>query len=89
MRAAKRPTLRYSKTIGISRKASLNRSKTGYTQTAKLLHWLVVLLLVVQYVIAWNMPHMGRNTIPDGIINLHFSLGVLILFVIVLRIFWK
>ena len=70
-------------------KAALNTRETGYTPTAKLLHWLVVLLLIMQYVVAWNMPHIGRNTVPDTIINLHFSLGVLILFVIVLRIFWK
>jgi cytochrome b561 len=68
-------------------KAALNTRETGYTPTAKLLHWLVVLLLIMQYVVAWNMPHIGKNTVPDTIINLHFSLGVLILFVIVLRIF--
>jgi hypothetical protein len=34
----------------------------SYTATAKILHWLIVVLLVVQFVVAWTMPHIGRNT---------------------------
>ncbi len=34
----------------------------GYTATAKALHWLVVVLLIVQFIVAWTMPHIGRNT---------------------------
>ncbi len=69
--------------------AKLNGVEAGYTPTAKLLHWLVVALLIVQYAIAWNMPHIGRNTVPNTVINLHFSFGILILFVVILRLIWK
>ncbi len=62
---------------------------TGYTPVAKLLHWLIVALLVVQYAIAWNMPHIGRNTVPDTIINLHLSFGALILLVLLIRVVWR
>ena len=58
--------------------ASLRKS-AGYTGTAKALHWLIVALLIVQFVVAWSMPHIGRDTKPDTLINLHFSFGVLIL----------
>src|SRR5665213_829975 len=61
----------------------------GYTPTAKVLHWLVVALLLAQYTIAWNMPHIGRNTKPDTIINLHFSLGVLVFVVVLVRLAWR
>ena len=61
----------------------------AYTPTAKLLHWLVVVLLIVQYIVAWSMPHIGRNTKPETFINLHFSLGALILFVVVARLAWR
>jgi len=61
----------------------------GYSGTAKLLHWLVVALLVGQFVIGWLMPHIGRNTQPNTIINLHFSLGVVILAVLILRLAWR
>jgi cytochrome b561 len=67
----------------------MNTARTSYTSTAKALHWLVVMLLIIQYVIAWNMPHIGRNTIPNTIINFHFSLGVVILLVMFLRLIWK
>lgn len=61
----------------------------GYSGIAKLLHWLVVGLLVAQFVIAWLMPHIGRNTQPNTIINLHFSLGIVILAVLILRLAWR
>jgi cytochrome b561 len=69
--------------------SSYQTTDVGYTPTAKALHWLVVALLAVQYIVAWNMPHIGRNTVPDTIINLHFSLGVLIVAVIIVRLGWR
>jgi cytochrome b561 len=65
------------------------RTAAGYTGTAKLLHWLILALLLVQFVIAWTMPHMKRDTQPDTLINLHFSFGVLVLAVAVVRLAWR
>ena len=59
---------------------------TGYTGTAKTLHWTIVALLIVQFIAAWTMPDIKRDTKPDTLINLHISVGVLILFVAVLRL---
>ena len=64
-------------------------SRIHYTPAAKLLHWLIVVLLAAQFAIAWTMPHIGRNTIPETWINLHFSLGVVVLFVAVVRLLWR
>ena len=61
----------------------------GYTRTAISLHWLIVALLVAQFIVAWTMPHIGRNTPVTTLISLHFSFGVLILVVAVLRLFWR
>jgi cytochrome b561 len=72
----------------LSRTEELNM-KEGYTPVAKLLHWLVVVLLFSQYVVAWNLPHMGRDTVPNTVINLHFSLGVLIFLVLIVRLAWR
>jgi len=33
----------------------------GYTGTAKALHWLMVALLIVQFVLAWTMPDIRRH----------------------------
>lgn len=64
-------------------------SRAGYTATAKSLHWLILALLIVQFAIAWTMPHIGRNTKPETLINLHFSLGAVILVVIAIRLAWR
>jgi cytochrome b561 len=66
-----------------------NATSIGYTTTAKLLHWLILALLIVQFAIAWTMPHIGRNTKPETLINLHFSLGVVVLLVVVIRLVWR
>src|SRR5690348_18302489 len=60
-----------------------------YTRTAIFLHWLILALLVAQYTIAWSMPHIGRNTPVTRLISLHFSIGVLILGVIAVRLIWR
>lgn len=60
-----------------------------YTRTAIVLHWLVFALLIAQYIVGWTMPHIGRNTPVTTLISLHFSLGVLILAVIVIRLIWR
>jgi cytochrome b561 len=62
---------------------------TGPTGTAKALHWTIVALLIVQFIAAWTMPDIKRDTKPDTLINLHISVGVLILFVAVLRLTWR
>jgi cytochrome b561 len=61
----------------------------GYTGLAKFLHWAILALLIVQFIVAWAMPHIGRNTKPDTLINLHLSFGVLILAVALVRLGWR
>jgi cytochrome b561 len=63
-------------------------TQRGYTATAKVLHWLILALLIVQFIVGWTMPHIGRNTQPGTLINLHFSVGILILAVAVVRLIW-
>lgn len=66
-----------------------NKASAGYTGTAKFLHWLILALLIAQYIFAWTMPHIGRDTPVSTIIDLHFSFGVLILCVAVIRLGWR
>ena len=61
------------------------RNATAYTPFAKLLHWLIAALVTAQFVVAWFMPHIGRNARAEGLVSLHFSLGVLILLVMIVR----
>ncbi|MEO7578344.1 MAG: cytochrome b [Massilia sp.] len=58
----------------------------AYSGAAKRLHWLIVLLVAIQFVTAFLLPHIGRNTPPSTVINLHFSFGILILVVMAVRL---
>ncbi|HET7307544.1 MAG TPA: cytochrome b [Gammaproteobacteria bacterium] len=60
-----------------------------YTRTAIFLHWLILALLIAQYTLGWTMPHIGRNTPVTTLISLHFSIGALIIGVIVVRLIWR
>jgi cytochrome b561 len=64
-------------------------SAAGYTGTAKVLHWLILLLLIAQFIFAWTMPHIGRNTPVTTLISLHFTFGVIVLAVAVVRLGWR
>jgi cytochrome b561 len=60
-----------------------------YDPFARLLHWLIVLLLIAQYVVAWTMPGIHRGTKPVGLIVWHLELGVAIVAVMVVRLAWR
>ena len=61
----------------------------SYTSTAKSLHWLIVVLLLAQFIFAWTMPHIGRNTPVTTLISLHFTFGIIILAVAIVRLSWR
>ena len=64
-------------------------SARAYGATAKSLHWLVFALVAAQFVVAFSMPNIGRDTVPATLINLHMSIGATILVVIVVRWMWR
>jgi len=57
-----------------------------YGTTAKILHWLIVALLVVQYSIGWLMPDIHGTMLPGSAMVTHISIGITILVLIVLRL---
>ncbi|MGE5088936.1 MAG: cytochrome b [Candidatus Levyibacteriota bacterium] len=61
------------------------REVDGYDAAAKWLHWLVFVLVLAQFVVSIAMPPMRRGTVPGPLINLHFSLGMLVFVVVALR----
>jgi cytochrome b561 len=60
-----------------------------YGTTAKVLHWLVLALLLVQYLIGWLMPDIHKGMKPGAAMTFHISFGILILLLIVLRFAWR
>ena len=61
----------------------------GYGGVAKSLHWLIVALLIVQFAVAWTMPDINPRTPPNALVDLHFSIGVTILFLATLQLLWR
>jgi cytochrome b561 len=59
-----------------------------YGTTAKLLHWLIVALLLVQYPIGWLMPDVHAGP-PGAPMTFHISIGVAVLVLIVVRFAWR
>jgi cytochrome b561 len=59
-----------------------------YGTTAKVLHWLVVALLLAQYLIGWLMPDIHRGP-PGAPMIFHISVGMTILVLIVIRFGWR
>jgi cytochrome b561 len=64
-----------------------NRSQ--YDSTTKVFHWLVVALLLVQYLIGWLMPDIHRGMTPGAPMTFHVSFGIVILALILLRFAWR
>lgn len=61
----------------------------GYDAGAKFFHWLTVALLLAQYAVGWIMPDIKRGMQPENLMNLHMSLGIVILAVMTLRVLWR
>jgi cytochrome b561 len=60
-----------------------------YGTTAKVFHWLIVALLLAQYLIGWLMPDIHRNMKPGAAMTFHVSIGMTILILIVVRLVWR
>jgi len=60
-----------------------------YGPTAKVFHWLIVALLIVQFPLGWFMPHIHHGMKPGDAMTVHISFVITILALIVLRFFWR
>jgi cytochrome b561 len=60
-----------------------------YGAVAKTLHWLVVVLLCLQFLIGWLMPGIHSGVTPGTAMTLHISVGLLILALMAIRLLWR
>ena len=61
-----------------------------YSSTSKAFHWVIVILVALDFLIAWIMPGVRRSLAnPPGIVMIHFSVGIIILVVMLLRLAWR
>jgi len=60
-----------------------------YTTVAKVLHWLIAGILVLQFAIGWIMPSVRRGMQPGLAMHIHISIGIVVLGLIVVRLLWR
>jgi cytochrome b561 len=65
------------------------KDNVDYNATAKVLHWLPVILIVIQFLLGFLMPPTGRHSLPSASVNLHFSIGITIFIVFAIRLGWR
>ena len=58
----------------------------SYSAFAKTLHWLVAVLLACQFATAALMPDVHVGTPVDGTLSLHFSFGIVIAVLMMIRL---
>ena len=63
--------------------------KEGYDAWAKSFHWLVVVLLAIEFAVGWLMPGIDESVTPAQLMNFHMSFGIAILAVMFLRFVWR
>lgn len=67
---------------------TLRNSQTAYGVVAKSFHWLIAFLVVVMLVIGIGMAYVP--SVWQGFVyNLHKSLGIVVLFVMLARLIWR
>ena len=68
--------------------AAETSEKTGYTRVAIALHWAIAALLVFEVALGLNMGD-ARGTAKFTVFQLHKSVGITILLLVLLRIVWR
>jgi cytochrome b561 len=74
--------------LGISDESNVVK-ELQYGVPAKIFHWLIVGLLIVQYLIGWLMPDIHRGMQPGTAMMFHVSFGVTILALMSVRFLWR
>jgi cytochrome b561 len=67
----------------------MTNDNVEYHAIAKILHWFPLVLIAVQFPLGWLMPPTGRDEIPSASVNLHFTIGMVLLIVFTLRFLWR
>jgi cytochrome b561 len=68
---------------------SAPQTSARYDGVARALHWLVFALVGVQFLIGWTMPEIHRDTPQQGLVDWHISMGVTLMVVVAVRLFWR
>lgn len=62
---------------------------TGFGRVARVLHWLTVLMLVGSFAFVWSVEWLAAGPARAQAIDMHRTIGLLVLTVTVLRLIWR
>ncbi|WP_321818792.1 MULTISPECIES: cytochrome b [unclassified Paraburkholderia] len=60
-----------------------------YDRVARFFHWLIVFLVMAQFILGWTMPDVHRDTRPVGLIAGHLIVGTTLLAAMLCRLLWR
>lgn len=67
-------------------------SSQYYTRTAQILHWVMAIIFITAWVIGFysgNFLSYDTSTIKGDVITLHKNIATTIIFLVVIRLFWR
>jgi cytochrome b561 len=67
----------------------LKNSEDRYGAVTQLLHWAIVALIIVQFVLADKAEDLPRGMAKIATLAQHKSFGITILFLVLLRVIWR
>lgn len=67
----------------------LRNTKIHYGLVSQLFHWLVVILISMQYVWAWRIDHAEGFRMRLELVTQHKTIGMMVLTLAVLRLIWR
>ncbi|MCC6891131.1 MAG: cytochrome b [Hyphomicrobiales bacterium] len=69
--------------------SEMTTALTGYTLTARVLHWLVAALVLVMVPVGIVIANEWGGPVQDFLYNLHKSIGVTLIPIVILRLFYR
>jgi cytochrome b561 len=67
----------------------LKNTSTTYGSIAKLMHWLMALLIIAMFMVAYTMINSAQSGFSDTLYNLHKATGLLLFSLLALRLLWR
>src|SRR3990167_4333445 len=71
----------------------MNSANTHYTRTAQILHWLMAIIFIAAWLIGFYsgnfLSYDADGSFKGNVITLHKNIATTIIFLVVIRIFWR
>lgn len=67
----------------------IRNSDTRYGLVSQLLHWVMAVLILLQFTWAWRIQQLGIGRERYEMVNQHKSIGLTILALLIIRLLWR